>query len=132
MIINELNGEVINTRDVYIHDDILLELKFDRIKRNLTLNFQNYANDFTYVIEFLNVIGFEMTSCDFWGASECALGFEYVPKDERVLVPKLQEEWTNLPNSLDIPSYEDSIETLLTFGSGDRLRIACETINFLK
>jgi len=127
MLIYESNGKVINTKQVYIHDDILLYLAFDRNKKILKLTFSKHS-DRLYIINFINVIGFTMTSCDFWGASEYVLDFEYIEPDKRTLIPSLEKQWMNVPDSSSEVTYDDFLETLLTFSSGDRLRIACEAI----
>jgi len=132
MKINELNGNVLNTKDVYIHDDVLVFLNFNRNEKMLKLHLSKYNSSAEYTIEFANVIGFTMTSCDFWGASECVLDFEYVDKSERVIIPKLEEEWLKNPNLTNGCLYDGYIETLLTFSSGDKLRIACESIEIKK
>ena len=83
-----------------------------------------------YNIIFVDVIGFEMSSCDFWGISECVLDFEYVePFEERTLVFKLTEKCRENFKSTDINLYDDYIEVLFTFGSGDYLRISSKEIN---
>lgn len=131
MIINGSCGQIINTKEVYIHDDILLSLEFERIQKRLTLTLKKYAAENCYTITFADVIGFHMSSCDFWGASECVLDFEYVNPDERVIVAELQEKWLSVPNAPKNVSYDQHIETLLTFSSGDQLRVACETIEIV-
>ena len=99
MIINASNGQVINSKDVYLHDDILESMIFRRDEKILHLSLvKTWLVEYEYSIDFFRVIGFEMTSCDFWGADLRILDFEYVS------------------------------ETMLTFVSGDTLRIACEEI----
>ena len=133
MIINESNAKHLCSKEIYIHDDSLLFLNFDRDNKVMNLQFQKYAtkSEF-YTIKFLNVIGFSMTACDFWGASECVLDFEYVNVDERIIIPQLKKRWAEVPNPVRDTSYDNYVETLLTFSSGDQLRIACETIEFVR
>ncbi len=76
----------------------------------------------------MGVIGFSMTSCDFWGASECVFDFEYVEFNERVIIPNLQKKWEDVKNASPAVSYDGYIEVLITFSSGDQLRVACEKI----
>ena len=129
MIISESNGELINSKAVYIHDDVFKSLYFDRDNKTIILALSrgdNLAQEYT--IKFTGVIGFKMTSCDFWGASECVFDFEYVPPKERIIIPELQRKWLETPNQFANVSYNDYIETLLTFTSGDQLTIACKII----
>ena len=128
MIINELNGNIINTKEVYIHDDVLLSLQFDRISKKLHLSLLKRNLEDEYSIEFINVVGFFMTSCDFWGASECILDFEYLEHNERTIIPKLLEIGSNVPDSVCGLSNDSHIETCITFSSGDKLVVACEHI----
>ena len=131
MIIDASNGNIINSKEVYIHDDILEEFNFNRAEKKLHLSIikEEKFNRIRFSIEFLNVIGFEMTSCDFWGRSPHILDFEYVEKDNAIIISKLFE----MKNSNDYPFctldiQEEYIETIITFISGDRLIIACKSI----
>ncbi len=70
-----------------------------------------------------------MTSCDFWDRSPRILDFEYVEKDNAIIISKVFE----MKNSNDYPFctldiQEEYIETIITFISGDRLTIACKSI----
>lgn len=130
MVINILNCEIINSNGVYIHDDILEEMLFNRTEKKLHLSILKAEESHKiFCIDFLNVIGFEMTSCDFWGASPHILDFEYVEECDNIIIPKLfeQKKHTNCPfcSLLDQEKY---FETIITFTSGDWLRIACESI----
>ena len=129
MTINESNGYILNTGDIYIHDDMLLSLQFNKNEKTILLYLKKFADEKSeYTIKFNNVIGFDMTSCDFWGASERIDWFSYLDKQERVLIPRLQKQWQDVPHVTSIPSYDDYIEIDLSFISGDKLRIACTTI----
>ena len=128
MIINISNGELINSKKIYIHDDIFEELCFHRMKKKLHLSIYNESNKKRRSIVFLNVIGFEMTSCDFWFSFPHILDFEYVEPKDHTLIPKLFDKNDSnfsryLPNDL-----EKYIETTITLTSGDQLIVACENI----
>lgn len=131
MIIDASNGNIINSKEVYIHDDILKEFTFNRAEKKLHLSIvkEEKFNSVRFSIDFLNVIGFEMTSCDFWGRSPHILDFEYVEKDNTTIIPKLFK----MKNNNDYPFctldiQEEYIETIITFISGDQLIIACKSI----
>ena len=90
---------------------------------------------YRYSVDFLDVIGFEMSSCDFWGESLRILGFEYVPPESQVLVPRLfnkKQEGGESFAFCKMKNRESYLETLMTFRSGDQLRVACENIIYLK
>lgn len=133
VLINELNGKMIFSKyvkDVYIHDDVLEELYFDRKNRRLQLFNSKFGEiDSKYSIDFQYVIGFEMTACDFWGRSSRILDFEYVEHEDRIIIPKLFKikEDNDYTNSF-LNDQGKYIETVITFISGDRLTIACENI----
>ena len=131
MIMDASNGNIINSKEVYIHDDILEEFTFNRAEKKLHLSIvkEEKFNSVRFSIDFLNVIGFEMTSCDFWDRSPRILDFEYVEKDNAIIISKVFE----MKNSNDYPFctldiQEEYIETIITFISGDRLTIACKSI----
>ncbi len=130
MIIDVSNGKIINSKEVYIHDNILEELCFNRTEKRLHLSvLKEEYNNKRFSIDFLNVIGFEMTSCDFWGSSPYILDFEYVEHNDNKIIPKLFEKKNNndYPFCL-LKDQEKYIETIITFASGDQLIIACERI----
>ncbi len=101
MIMDASNGNIINSKEVYIHDDILEEFNFNRAEKKLHLSIikEEKFNSIRFLIDFLNVIGFEMTSCDFGDRSPRILDFEYVEKDNAIIISKLFE----MKNSNDYP-----------------------------
>lgn len=130
MIIDITCGKVINSKDVYIHDDIVEMICFSRKEKKLHLSILKQGIDEQKAtIDFLQVIGFEMTACDFWGRSPHVFDFEYIPTSEQILIPKLFEKKGD--NNFPYCSLKDRdkyLETLITFTSGDQLRVACEEI----
>ena len=61
MRIDKSNATIINSESIYIHDDELILLQFDRNTNILTLFLkQSWPNEFEYTIEFIKVIGFEI------------------------------------------------------------------------
>ena len=127
MIINSLNGQIINSKKIYLHDDILENLIFHRNSKNLHLSLsKSWPTQEEYTIDFLQVIGFEMTSCDFWGASPHILDFEYVENGR--LISKLFSKRTEYDSFCALKQQKDYIETVLTFISGDTLTVACEEV----
>ena len=130
MIINILNCEIINSKEVYIHDDILEEIFFNRTEKKLHLSIlKAEESKKIFCIDFLNVIGFEMTSCDFWGSSPYIFDFECVENRDNVIIPKLFKRKNNTYCPFcSLLGQEKYFETIITFTSGDQLRIACESI----
>lgn len=131
MKIYDKNGSIINSRQVYIHDNTFYQMNFNWETKNLYIILANDTNkNDTYIIQFMNVIGFNMTSCNFWGISPYVLDFEYIEHKERTLIPKLYDEYSkNLKDpTCNLEKNIDYIETAITFKSGDKLIIACEYI----
>lgn len=131
MIIDASNGKIINSKEMYIHDDILEEFCFNRTEKKLHLSIlkdEEFGSK-RFSIDFLHVIGFEMTSCDFLGSSPHILDFEYVEKNDNVIIPKLFEiKDSNDCTYCTLNNREEYIETKITFSSGDQLIIACKSI----
>ena len=113
----------------YLHDDILLAMHFDKEKKTITLDCVKYQNNTSYNIICKNVIGFEMSCCDFWGPSECILDFEIISDECLSIIPNLERKWENDSLNTDTKKkYDDFFEILFTFTSGDTLRVACESV----
>lgn len=135
MLINEANGRIINSNSVYIHDDHLISMFFDRVSQKLTLMFQPFdkSND-QYSIQFIDVKSFQMTSCNFWGIDSArVLDWEYIESNKRELSAKLISQWENTTLfGREIPSYDDFLETKILFASGDILQIVCKEVLYKK
>lgn len=129
MIIDSTCGEVINSKDVYYHDDILESLSFNQENKELHLSILSAMEKYKGTIDFFGVIGFEMTSCDFWGSSSYICDFAYISSDESILTDKLIEKAKSPENApYRLKEREKYIETVMTFISGDTLRVSCEKI----
>ena len=129
MIINKENYQILDTKEVNLHDDTLSSIFFDRNRKQLKVKCTKASKQHQeYIIYFDNVIGFQISACDFLGASECILDFQSVSHENAILIPNLIEEWQKTPDFIPEPDYDDFIEVLFTLTSGDRLRIACESI----
>ena len=126
---NKSSSKIINKNDIYIHDDILHELQFHRLQKKLNLVIQDFKTKNIFEIEFINTIGFEMTSCDFWGSSPRMNGLAPLSTEEYIIIPKLFEMKKKCPNSYSFLTEPDNyIEIIIEFISGDQLLIACEEI----
>lgn len=131
MIINKANETIINTKEVYIHDDILLDLRFDRAEHKLSLLLSSSDERCTYTIDFFDVIGFEMSSCDFWGWSPHIYCFSSLKPEEYTIIPKLTKN-EHFDSAIGLSQVERYIESLIKFISGDNLIVACKRIEYNK
>ena len=133
MKIDKFNCKIINTREINLHDDVLETFQFDRIQRKITFNLSRILDgEHLRTLCFYDVIGFEISSCDFWGASECIYHFQYIEPNERVVIPNLIKKWQTKVKTVPNITYDDYIETLFIFSSGDEFRIACKEIEILQ
>jgi len=136
MVINKRNCEIINTKELYIHDDVFELLTFDRDNKKLILDLHKYyrivENQYyrvneKYKIIFNDVMGFTITSCDPWGSGECVFDFINVASKDYILIPDLEKRWLKTNN--EIPNIRDNcIESFIEFSSGDQLRIVSKEI----
>lgn len=126
MKIDKSNCKIINSKEIYIHDAIFNDVVFNYQKKALYVFIQNKNK----IIEFHNVIGFDMTSCDYWGDDPFVFDWEY--NDNFHLVEDLfvKNESNFNCSRLNNKKKEDFIETIITLSSGDKLIIACEYIIF--
>ena len=136
MKIDKNCADLILERRINFHDDSLLSFSFDRDNKRIDAEFADYSRGGApYRVCFLNTVGFEVTSADFWGFSECIFDFELAVGENRVILPKIERRWSEIDASVALAGhkdYEDYIEVLYTFSSGDEMRIACHTIEISK
>lgn len=160
MIINKDNS--LDIKKMLIHDDVILDFTFDRDDRILTLNLVDGYNNESYyrserenrnekfawmfysnhyIIKFINVIGFEMTSCDFWGKSNRINGISINENKELIdrLIYKandikgiIHNEDGSTKDDIKYINKDNFIEVRIEFISGDMLIVACEIINYGK
>lgn len=128
MTIDISNAETINTKSINFHDDVLLSLKFDRETKMMELEIKKHTDSHAVSMKFINVAVFSMTACDFWGESERICGFDYLKTEDRKLLPQLKYEWDNSPHIETSFLYDDYMEVVMVFISGDKLRILCKKI----
>ena len=135
MLINNSNSNIINSNSFSLHDAILQNLNFNYFEKKLTIQLGVDGIPNSYLeLNFSETIGFNITSCDFWGKSPHVLDFEYIEKNECELLSSLRETKTEFPYNPLCKLNEDEVfwECLFTFSSGDTLRVVCETLTILE
>lgn len=90
-----------------------------------------------YILEYINVLGFEINSDRCWCVnSPNILDFEYINERYNLLLPKLIEDVNNRTSDhyrkKNLEKTKDCFETLITFVTGDRLRVVCDSIQINK
>lgn len=134
MKITKENSDIINSRELNLHDDMPETLSYDFTtepnKRNLIMKIKKFPHGIeNYTLTFGEVLAFETTACDFWGPSDRISCFAYLKGEECTLMPKLKAEmkkWRQGELTIDFDTY---IETLFEFISGDTLRIVSKSID---
>ncbi len=132
MLINAANQEIINTRDVYVHDSIFVDMTFDYQEKKFYFNSKkNNPSGKIYSIIFFNVIEIDMVWCDFWGESHYILDWESVKVENQKLIKKLftEKNDNNYSNSR-LNTEKEYMESIITFKSGDHITIACEYVDY--
>ena len=131
MTITRDNCKIINTRDVYLHDDIIEQINYDCDTKQLTFLVTKAVMNFTYKICFFDVAGFEASACDYWGGGGFGILDFHLEVENCTLLSKLLSKTKNLP-----VEYERCrglrngkfFEVKFVFFSGDTLRIVEKSI----
>lgn len=133
MIINNSNKDKANA-DLSVHDSIFENFIYEEESSVLKISFQQYLFEaMEYIpseISFHEVIGLEMTDCNFWGMRQGIMDcICFLPKDECELIPKLKEKFER-ENSNErlcrLYNNDDFIEAEIDFVSGDKITIVCK------
>ena len=99
-------------------------------KTLLLLLIGEHAEDASLEIRFNGVLGYEMTSCDFWGPSPHVFGWSLVPDNERALLPRyLAEAEEHGLDQTSIQRNREYMEIEVQFTSGDTLTLLCRCID---
>ena len=118
------NCDIINSKEIYLHDAVFHGLNYDYNTKKLRIEYDCNELYMKYKkMVFCNVSAFKMTACEIWGKSPHIFDFEI--SSENALTKKMLQ--LNLEVSSKI---EKSFETKLTFSSGDELLVLCEYIIF--
>lgn len=135
MIITKENASIINTKNIYLHDDLITDIRYDLKQRSICFFVQKSEKKTTeiYTILFQNVSGFYASSFEYLPMDDYILDFEYLePNIERApssLLIQLKNRFQVLysPNSFD-SILDNSFEVLFTLSNEKLFQIACERI----
>ena len=81
-------------------------------------------------ITCVDVIGTEMSNCEYWGASPYVFSLSILNGKKSHLVQRLFENMKPEYKFCKLKSKDDHIEVLIEFSSGDKLRVACSSVRF--
>ena len=132
MRINAENSTVINSKDISVHDWIFENMVFNYLKKEMSIYLiEDSGQNRKHILKLYNVLGFKMTTGDFWGKSLHILDWELV-EDNYILLDELFEEKEKYEySSIRLDEKKLYIESIITLISGDKLIIVCEYIDFL-
>lgn len=131
MRITTKNCQIINTKDVYLHDDYMLQLEYNCETQEMEILLEKFATKDVYKIIFYGVAGFEVSGCDFWGGGEERIIDFYLETETRPLCMRLMEKSRENARIAECPvglMKLDVFESVFLFASGDELRIAADSI----
>ena len=141
------NNLIENEKYIYIHDDMLREMSFDRMEKKMYLLFASCGNSLgekkfctqnglrlkdNYQIIFGNVAGFCMSSCDFWGPDDRAAELSFKERDAFKIIPELIKRGKQFDDDELETTANQYMELEILFISGDILTIACQSMEFDK
>ena len=133
MKIDFSNKEIIESRDVNIHDFVIADLKYAPMKNELFCLFRNdYLRQYCD-IKYYNVLFVDIQSCDFWGVSPHVLDWELGEEYGNPLTKKVSElQKSHHYTTSRFKDYDKLVESILTFSSGNRISVLCEYIEYEK
>lgn len=132
MIIDKTNCNIINTKDVYIHDAIFKGIDYDYSNKKLSVKYLiSFAEKSIKNIEFYNVKAFKMIVCDCWGKSPHIFDWENIDRSEGSLINEIHKVNDKQEDNFStLCDKEKDFETVITLSSGNKLTVVCEYIVF--
>ncbi|MBO4309181.1 MAG: hypothetical protein J5885_05055 [Clostridia bacterium] len=122
-------------KNICLHDKIIGTIQFDRLMKKMIIPImpenEHDTDNTIHEMIFSNVLGYEITTCDFWCPSPHIFSFSFLSKEEERLIPKYYKKWCAQNDSFHTPENfpgAKSFEVLFEFTSGDTLSIACEEL----
>ena len=128
MRIDYSNKEVIDSKDIYVHDAVFTGFNYDYENNIIEFEVIEYYYKKHFKFKFGNVFGFEMLSCDFWGHSP-HINVWYT-SDTNDLSTKMKDIQREKKWELRLKDTNKWVESIISFISGDTLTIVCEYIEF--
>jgi len=126
------NTSILSTKGITLHDDYFLNFNYFDSSNTITVNMLSRDHNNFYTIEFVNVIGFKMSTCSFWGSTPHVYWFGYSNLNEQTIIPELKKIYKENPNFHNPFENKEYIEIELILSSSNTLTIACEFINLNK
>lgn len=137
MIINYKNFYEIEK--INLHDADFEKVNFDYYTKNIEIKLINRSwKDSNYLLDFHNVLYYEMTCCDFWGGGynvvcwsslDTTEIFDKLLRLERVEKAK---SFNGTPEQYTFMNLSEYLGIEICINSGDKLKIVCKEIEITK
>ena len=109
-----------------IHDKECLGWVFSYNNKELTLKLFDEQTNIRWIIVFFNVLVHEVITCDTWGASPYIYNWSYVNDNDQTKHNRIN--YMNKEDESIIIYSTDKNEFVITFASGDTMKILCDKV----
>lgn len=131
MRIDFTNKDIINSKEIYVHDAVFTGFNYNYKNKYIIFECEETYYRKKFYFKFLNVFGFKMRECDWWGESQRILDWEAVDINNNSLTRELIEFRSDENQSISrLTNPNIIIESVFTLISGDTFTIVCEYIDF--
>lgn len=131
MIINYKNKDIIDSRQIYIHDSTFIGCNYHYLNNQISFQTKNECCNKIFAFKFFNVFSFKMKSFEPWGESPYVLDWETIKDGDDYLLNEIVKEIDD--NNYDLTrlkDYNELVSSIITLSSGDTLTIVAEYIEF--
>lgn len=129
MNISSLNREDAN--NVCVHDAVFLGFNYNYQENIIEFSCEEYFYSKRHTFKFNNVFGFQMKSCDYWGASPRIYAWELKDVSENIYTQALASFRSDEKNIYSrMTDSNEVLESTFILISGDELTIVCESIDY--
>lgn len=131
MLINIENKEIINSKEISVHDGVMGKISYDYDEKSCTFKISNPGWNKIQTFHIKGIIYMELQNCEFWGPGYNVCSWYWDEKYIRTkeLFSRKKLEYQNL-NSLLNEKSEKYFEHVLYFNSGDEIRFVCEEVEY--
>lgn len=130
MKINYENANFIEK--INIHDYVIDDIKYQINQNKMSIFISNPLEHKSFLIQFMDILSYEIQSCDFWFPSPNILDWEVKQFPEQTLLNRIQHyQKSNNYTSARYECLEQYIDTIITFCSGNTIELLCKNINFI-
>lgn len=118
-------------KKISLHDGLITNFNYNNEERELNITYlDEWQDNKECNIIFIDVIGFKITSCNYWSNSPYISCIVPLQEYEYILMPELFKKAYDNPDWLNehLISRDEYMELLMEFISGDTLSIVCKSV----